>query len=243
MIRRTLMFIPVLLIACAAGSAHLELVSPNSSDQISANQAVQVNLVFKGPLPAQVTLFVNDQPHHTFSIEGDPDAPLGIPMRTTWQPAQPGTYVLRAIAYDATKTAIAQSQSVSVQVTPDQQALRAPDPPTPTPKPPAEAVADLPMGREPIELPTLLPPPSPTPPISMPLAEVINETLNARSGPSTSFPRLNVLKRGDQLTILARSTDDLWYKVTLPDGQVAWVKAEYVRVISGDPRDVPQESS
>jgi hypothetical protein len=90
-------------------------------------------------------------------------------------------------------------------------------------EPPADAATPVEPTPAPAE-PT--PTPSPTP--SPVLAAVITDRLNLRGGPSTDVPRLTVVTRGMQLTVVGQIENCAWLQVVAPDGQSGWV--------SGDPQ-------
>lgn len=53
-------------------------------------------------------------------------------------------------------------------------------------------------------------------------------TLNVRSGPGTEFSLLGTLPDGQSVTLEGRSTDATWLQVTLLDGQLGWVSAQFL---------------
>jgi hypothetical protein len=63
-----------------------------------------------------------------------------------------------------------------------------------------------------------------------PDAVVNTEALNLRSGPSTDYEILRVLKQGDPLKIGGRNLIGDWLKVTAPDEQEGWVAASYLEI-------------
>lgn len=60
-----------------------------------------------------------------------------------------------------------------------------------------------------------------------PSAVVVRDTLNVRSGPSTDFPVIATLARGDELLLLGRTARGDWLQVELAGGERGWVWAEY----------------
>ena len=73
-------------------------------------------------------------------------------------------------------------------------------------------------------------------------ASVTNDTLNVRSGPSTGYPAVAVLRRGDGVQMIGRTADSQWVKISLAGKPQAWVAARYlspnVRV-----QDLPVDST
>jgi serine protease Do len=62
---------------------------------------------------------------------------------------------------------------------------------------------------------------------------------NARSGPGTSFESLGAVSVGTVLPVIARSDgSDVWYLVTLENGDPGWL---WGRVVDLDPRDAEVE--
>jgi len=96
--------------------------------------------------------------------------------------------------------------------------------PSPTPEP-ASPTATL----RPVDTPL---PPTPTPQ-STPVVEVATETLNVRSGPGTTYPRVGKAKRGDRVEVLAQSPAGEWYLVCCVGDEEGWVAAEYVQLVEG----------
>jgi dipeptidyl aminopeptidase/acylaminoacyl peptidase len=77
-----------------------------------------------------------------------------------------------------------------------------------------------------------------------PTLYVITEGLNVRNGPGIAYPAIDVLRQGDQVTIIGQHAASGWWQVRLSDGGTGWVSggAAYVRV-SGDTRSVPAVST
>jgi len=72
----------------------------------------------------------------------------------------------------------------------------------------------------PTSTPTAMPTPTPKPD-----AVVNTANLNLRSGPSTDYEILGVLKQGDPLKIKGKDSPEDWLKVIAPDGEEGWVAA------------------
>jgi hypothetical protein len=72
----------------------------------------------------------------------------------------------------------------------------------------------------PTSTPTATPTPTPKPD-----AVVNTANLNLRSGPSTDYEILGVLKQGDPLKITGKDSPGDWLKVIAPDGEEGWVAA------------------
>jgi len=69
-----------------------------------------------------------------------------------------------------------------------------------------------------------------TPTGGPPRAVVTGDTLNLRTGPGTSFPKIEVLKKGDALLVTGRTKAGDWLEVLLPDGTKGWVSASLVKL-------------
>ena len=70
--------------------------------------------------------------------------------------------------------------------------------------------------------------PAPPPPK---VAQVIEEGLNLRDGPSTDYVGMLKLPSGSQLDLLARYGD--WFQVQAPEGQVGWVTGQFLAIGPG----------
>ncbi len=69
--------------------------------------------------------------------------------------------------------------------------------------------------------------------------------LNVRSGPGTSFQVLYRVERGDEVEVLAVSTDEKWWQIRF-GGRIGWAWAEYLQLIEDnvdEPGDTEQEIS
>jgi len=62
---------------------------------------------------------------------------------------------------------------------------------------------------------------------------------NLRAGPSTNTARVGQATNGEQLWVQGRSADGAWFQVLLPDGSYAWIFAELVKPVEGDPTQTP----
>jgi hypothetical protein len=83
-------------------------------------------------------------------------------------------------------------------------------------------------GREVTPPPSAMPQATATP--SEPQAVVNRETLNVRTGPGTDYPRVAVLRQGDQVTVTGRNKAATWLQVRLDDGQQGWLYADYTEL-------------
>lgn len=61
-------------------------------------------------------------------------------------------------------------------------------------------------------------------------AVVESEELNLRTGPSYDFPVLEVLVRGDTLTVIGKNLDGTWLEVITATGQRGWVLTDLVKL-------------
>jgi len=52
--------------------------------------------------------------------------------------------------------------------------------------------------------------------------------LNVRSGPGTDFSLLSTLPDGQSITLAGRNADATWLQVSLPNGQLGWVSAQFL---------------
>lgn len=74
---------------------------------------------------------------------------------------------------------------------------------------------------------SLFPTPVPTPvvPVNLATATVASARLNFRQGPAATFTILQVLSRGDVVSLLARNQLATWVQVRAPNQMVGWVYA------------------
>ncbi len=63
---------------------------------------------------------------------------------------------------------------------------------------------------------------------SNPTAVVNTGALNVRSGPDYSAPRITTLYNGQQVTLLARYSQNQWVQIRIPNGIVGWVNSNYL---------------
>lgn len=64
--------------------------------------------------------------------------------------------------------------------------------------------------------------------------------LNVRSGPGTSFPVVYRVEKGDEVDVLAESTDKGWWQIRF-GGRIGWASAQYLKPVDPDP-DQPAEA-
>lgn len=133
-----------------------------------------------------------------------------------------------------------ESEAPSTQVQADTPILPTftPVPPTSTPIPPSTTPSSVPPTLTPtLPSPTSTPtkPPTPTP---IPEASVATESLNLRGGPGTIYPIVGRVSGGDTLFVLARNKDGSWLEVETPDGEHAWVSADFMEM-SMQPDSIP----
>ncbi len=74
-----------------------------------------------------------------------------------------------------------------------------------------------------------------------PQLTVLAEALNVRSGPGATYPAIDLLTQGDQVTIVGQHAASGWWQVKLTGGRTGWVTggAAYVSV-SGDTAGRPR---
>ena len=101
---------------------------------------------------------------------------------------------------------------------PEAPASEAPAQPEQTAPPPKGGDAPTPTP----EPPTPTPEPAPTDTPAPAQVQVTAATVNLRSGPGTSYPRVAQAKQGQTFEILAKNEDGSWFQVET-NGQTAWV--------------------
>lgn len=86
--------------------------------------------------------------------------------------------------------------------------------------------------------PTLVPP---TPLSAESLVSAIDQlrvdapfTANIRLGPGFDYPIIGILRRGDVMTVRAKSVDGYWYDIETEDGEEAWIHTSVAKPISLD---------
>jgi uncharacterized protein YraI len=64
--------------------------------------------------------------------------------------------------------------------------------------------------------------------------------VNLRDGPSTNNAVVDQVPNGQTVFAQGVNTDRTWYYITVPDtGESAWVFANLVTVVEGDPGNLP----
>lgn len=102
--------------------------------------------------------------------------------------------------------------------------------------PPANVTPEAPAGDDASE-PTEIPP---TPLSDSELGDAIDQlrvdawAANLRQGPGFEFFVIDSLRRGDVVTVLAKSEDTYWYNVITEDGISAWLHASVAKPLSLD---------
>jgi Bacterial SH3 domain len=97
--------------------------------------------------------------------------------------------------------------------------------PAPTAVPPTPVPPTPTATPRPTLTPTLTPSVTPTP---GPDAVVTADALTLRGGPGTAYARIGTLRKGDPLTVTARTKAGDWLAVTTKGGKSGWVAAAYV---------------
>lgn len=80
-------------------------------------------------------------------------------------------------------------------------------------------------------------------PVGSPVMGTVQGEINLRAGPSITYPRLAVARKGETFEIMATHAQYPWLKLRVPNvsGGIAWV-SEGLLVIEGDPDRLPQET-
>jgi hypothetical protein len=107
--------------------------------------------------------------------------------------------------------------------------------PTPTAVPPSPVPPTRTATPRPTRTPTLAPSVTPTP---GPDAVVTADALTLRGGPGTVYARIGTLRKGDPLTVTARTKAGDWLAVTTKGGKSGWVAAAYVN-LNVQPESIP----
>ena len=106
-----------------------------------------------------------------------------------------------------------------------------PTAPPPTVEPTSTALPPTPVPPTPTATPRPTRTPTPTPtvtPTPGPDAAVTADALTLRAGPGTAHARIGTLRKGDPLTVTARTKAGDWLAVTTKGGISGWVAAAYV---------------
>jgi uncharacterized protein YgiM (DUF1202 family) len=79
-----------------------------------------------------------------------------------------------------------------------------------------------------------------TVPVGAGVADALVDTgeLNLRTTPDYNAPVLEILVRGDELTVLAVNGDDTWYEVITKTGIQGWVDSKLIK-LNIDPATIP----
>src|SRR5207237_809107 len=92
-------------------------------------------------------------------------------------------------------------------------------------------------------LPTVGPRPSPGAGTGTPsarwLAMARTGVPNVRSAPSTNNNPIGALAPNRQVEVIGRSPDNAWLQIIWDNNTKAWVAADLMNVVSGDPNQVP----
>jgi hypothetical protein len=117
--------------------------------------------------------------------------------------------------------------------------------PSPTPMPtatPIPTATPLPTASPTIiPTPTELPSPLPPTPAIQPSGTVVAESLNVRSGPSSVYPVMATVRKGQSFHIVGKDAQAVkWWRIVLADGRQGWVIAEPALFIAHDAETVPQ---
>lgn len=95
---------------------------------------------------------------------------------------------------------------------------------------PSEPTATLTPTALPTPTATEQPTPTPSPTFTpaAPIARVIAEPVNLRSGPGTDFPPLGIARLGEVYTLQGRSADGGWYQICCVRDAPAWISASLI---------------
>ncbi len=93
----------------------------------------------------------------------------------------------------------------------------------------------------PLPPPVVLPSPTLLPPTAVPVtAKAKEDNLNVRATPSKTGKILAKLKKDSVQTLVARTEDNAWYQINVPNiPQPGWVSAEFMQIVTGDPKTLP----
>lgn len=150
--------------------------------------------------------------------------PVAAAFGTIASPTSP------AVATTFTTTAIA---SATAELAPTSPVVAATSSPTPTLVPTTAILSTLPTPVARAVL-ALLPSAVAGSPVSPPRAVVHVEYLNVRRDPSTRYPPLAVVMKGQTFDIVGRNAAGDWWQICcLADGRAGWVAAEMVTAEGG----------
>jgi hypothetical protein len=190
------------------------IVQANASD---ARGVTRIELWVNGTLTGQQT---------SATPQGQPTLLLNV----NWTPPAQGSHVLEVRAFN-----IANQQNLPVVITVNATGVAATPAagglPTPTqtatPTPPS--VTPLPTATSPSII-IFTPTPTPLPATPTPSLQAVTD-VNVRSGPSTSFQVLGLLRANETVPVVGRSADGAWWQIVYPPNSsgVAWVVGTYVR--------------
>ncbi|GIV85574.1 MAG: hypothetical protein KatS3mg052_2581 [Candidatus Roseilinea sp.] len=209
------------LVACGAPAPSaplpaLRIVEPAQGARLTINTEVPVRIEYSGTEFAQVYVWVNGRRVGALPMQpGRTDASL------LWTPQTLGNHVLYLEARDAGDKLVALSDVVAVRV----------EAPEPTVAPTAAATP------EPTRSPTVEPSPAPAPvmtatatpsPTATPGVTVLNDFVNLRAGPGTSYDWVGRLSRGQTAHVTGKSSDGQWWQISV-EGRTVWVSGQYVQ--------------
>ena len=211
-----------------AGRPVIVMLVPQTGNRYSAGTAILLQAEARDPEGGIVRIEFYD---HFDNVIGMVKAsnPAGDPHligQISWQTSTEQTHFLKARAFRADDT-MSNLAEVSIEIV-----RLADDVATPAQKTPIATDSGATPG----------PSASATPNIQLTGVVIDATALNVREGPQVSAGILATLARGDQVTLIGRSTDNQWYAASLQNGVVGWLFATYIEV-QGDPTTLPVVST
>ncbi len=210
------------LVACGAPASSpppvLRIVEPGQGARLTINIEIPVRVEYSGAGFVQVHIWVNGQRVGTLPMQpGSTNASL------LWTPQAVGNHVLYLEARDAENKLIALSDVVAVRV-------EVPEPTAaPTAVPTSEpTLAPTPEpSPAPVEATTTTATPSPSP-AATPGVTVVNDFVNLRAGPGTSYDWVGRLNQGQTARVTGKSSDGQWWQINV-EGKTVWVSGKFVQ--------------
>lgn len=237
------------------GEPIVQLAAPLDNDTYQAGASVNilVRVDNAGESIGRVALRVNDEIIGEVT-EPNPAGAAAFTVVNSWNPSEPGEYVISVDASrldgTASTPATARIQVVSRAALADPTAMPTAEPAAEEPETTvvtgqggAQTDNAQPESQAPTAVPTNTAAPTAVPPTATPTApqvRVINELgVNVRQGPSTSFPAIGSYAQNATAELVAVNPQGTWYKVRYFNGE-GWVfgsAVETIGSVAGLPTD------
>ncbi|MCL4505212.1 MAG: SH3 domain-containing protein [Chloroflexi bacterium] len=233
-------------LASPAKPVSVQITSPIPSAEVTIGISTYIMGNVTGDNITRVDVEIDGQAYAILTADDKTKGMPSFPVQVPWAPSGEGLHVVQLIVYGPSASVVAKSDPVIFKAVrsgaapaPTQAGAAAAQPVPTNPAPTAAAPTAIPLSNT-IPLTNAVATAAPgttlvaltaTATLTGPGLTIVNDAINIRSGPGTTYDLVGQLAKGATAAVRGKSADGTWWQIDYPSapGGLGWVFGELVQ--------------